>query len=269
MARSKYVLIGFGLAALALASKARAEARMNQASDYPGLTPGDVARMDRAAEAADIAAAPEADVSIIEAPNNSGYPGAEIFDITQFDGVSPVNNSAAVLSESPDLNLAALLYAIRSAEHIFPDSVANDAAYNIFYGGSKFSDMSDHPVLTGEKIGVKLDPAMCRAAGYRSGVCVSTGAGAYQINVPTWREFRKAGPWGDYLGDFSPGSQDEAARRILIRIGALELLNRGDFIGAVKLASKRWASLPWSTAQQHPRTVEFVIARFNEAVAAA
>lgn len=162
--------------------------------------------------------------------------------------------------------VAAFLYMIRSCEHLYPrDVVDTDAAYRTFYGGSRFSDMSDHPVATGEKKGVPLPPAMCRAAGFAGGVCVSTAAGAYQITLPTWREFRQAGAWGPRLPDFSAESQDEAARRILQRIGALRLIEAGDIEAAIKKASARWASLPGSTAQQHPKPLEFALARYNEA----
>ena len=156
--------------------------------------------------------------------------------------------------------LAAFLYMIRSTEN---PSVADADRYFRFYGNSTFSDMSDHPVNTGEKSGVKLSDAMCRAAGFSPG-CVSTAAGAYQITRPTWDEVRASGAWGPFLEDFSQASQDEAARRILIQVGATPYIP-DNLPLAIARASSRWASLPGSTAQQHPSNLDVALAYFNDA----
>lgn len=157
---------------------------------------------------------------------------------TDFD-LLPVKFNPAVL---------AMLTAIRFAEHK-DDDVKNGRDYFTFYGGGRFEGTADHPTITGERQPVRLPERFCRAAGFK-GACYSTAAGAYQINVPTWRDFRKAGQWGPRLPDFSPASQDEAARRILLATGAVARLDAGDLPGAVRLASSRWASLPGSTAGQ-------------------
>jgi muramidase (phage lysozyme) len=174
-----------------------------------------------------------------------------------------------VLATDPDRFLSALLYTIRCCEHLYPQNVANDACYQIFYGGAVFDDLSDHPVLTGEKRGVPLPPTMCRNAGYASGVCVSTAAGAYQITVPTWRQVREAGSWGPRLEDFGAESQDEAARRILLLAGAGPAIQAGDLTTAMAKASKRWASLPGATTKQAIRPVEWAVARFNDGLSLA
>jgi hypothetical protein len=78
----------------------------------------------------------------------------------------------------PQANLSAFLFMIRATEHVYPRDVLNDAAYSIFYGGSKFSNFSDHPVLTGEKKGVPLPDNFCRAAGLKPGCgCLSDHQG--------------------------------------------------------------------------------------------
>jgi len=155
--------------------------------------------------------------------------------------------------------VAAFLYMIRASEHVFPRDVENDAAYNIFYGGARFNDLSDHPVNTGEMKAVKLPDAMCRAAGFGPG-CVTTAAGAYQIIKPTWNRVR------DKLGlvDFSPESQDRAAIELLEESGAMELLGLDDLEGAIRAASKVWASLPGSTAQQRPKVLAYALDRYAE-----
>jgi len=155
--------------------------------------------------------------------------------------------------------VSAFLYMIRASEHVYPRDVLGDEAYRIFYGGAKFNDLSEHPVNTGEMKPVKLPDAMCRAAGYGPG-CVTTAAGAYQIIKPTWNRLRdKLG-----LSDFSPESQDRAAVELLEESGAMELLGLDDIQGAIRAASKVWASLPGSTAQQNPKSLSYALARFSE-----
>ncbi len=168
------------------------------------------------------------------------------------------------LSNNADANRAAFLFMIRACEHVYPRDVLNNDCYNIFYAGSRFDNMSDHPVITKEKRGVVLPDSMCAASGLNPG-CVSTAAGAYQIIKPTWIRVRSAGP---YLEDFSVASQDEAALRLLDECGALALIDNGDINGAIQRASKVWASLPGSTAQQNPKKVEFAMNRFNDGLTA-
>jgi lysozyme len=177
---------------------------------------------------------------------------------------NPIYNLAPVAPEvtamnNPDQNISAFLFMIRSTEHVYPRDVINDAAYSIFYGGSKFQSFRDHPVITGEKRGVPLPDAMCKAAGLKPG-CVSTAAGAYQMIKPTWVRLR------DKLGlpDFSPASQDLAAVELLREAGAIDLIEAGDIEGAIKKSSRIWASLPGSTAQQNPRAMDYALNRFDE-----
>ena len=159
--------------------------------------------------------------------------------------------------------LAAFLYMIRSAEHV-PAAVRTGRDYATFYGGAQFKNFADHPVITGELKGVPLPDAMCAAAGLGPG-CVSTAAGAYQIIKPTWQRIREAGRYGPRIPDFSPASQDEAARRLLIESGALAQLDAGNVPAAIQKASKLWASLPGSTAKQNPKSVDTVLAYFANA----
>ncbi len=162
--------------------------------------------------------------------------------------MNPDQTSPDLLTVAFKPSILAMLTAIRFAEHK-DDDVKNGRDYFTFYGGARFEGTADHPAITGERQPVRLPERFCRAAGFK-GTCYSTAAGAYQINVPTWREFRRAGAWGPRLNDFSPASQDEAARRILQATGAIARLDAGDLSGAIRLASGRWASLPGSTAGQ-------------------
>lgn len=151
-----------------------------------------------------------------------------------------------------DPRVRAFLTAIQYCEHLARDVDTGDA-YRTFYGGSRFDDLTDHPVITGELAPVALPAQTCINAGYTNGVCYSTAAGAYQITRPTWQEFRAA---GDLLPDFGADSQDLAALRILRRVGSLDKLLAGDLRGAVAAASSRWASLPGNSAKQRQRTFD-------------
>lgn len=140
--------------------------------------------------------------------------------------------------------------------------------YTTFYGGAQFRNLDDHPVATKELRGVRLSDAMCRNAGLGPG-CVSTAAGAYQFILPTWQMMRAAGaggPGSPRLPDFSPASQDEAARRLVRRIGADALLQQGRLTDAIARAGTQWASLPGSTARQPQRSMDTVVGWFSEAL---
>ena len=163
----------------------------------------------------------------------------------------------------PQAALSAFLFMIRSTEHVYPRDVIGDAAYSIFYGGSKFQNFADHPVITGEKKGVPLPDQYCKAAGLKPG-CVSTAAGAYQLIKGTWTRLRDR----LNLPDFSPLSQDRAAVGLLEEIGAVDLIYAGDIEGAIHKASKIWASLPGSTAQQNPKALAYALNRFDDGLAA-
>lgn len=206
------------------------------------------------------AATPVPDV--VDTTTGDDYP--EIFrDIW---GQSPSGPSVPQIDTLPYLpmsqNLQALLFAIRSSE--IGEGVPDEQRYRILYGGASFTDTTDHPALLGWRGGV-LPDEWCRAAGYKPG-CVSTAAGAYQINKPTWNEFRRdKGDGYGYLGDFSSASQDIAAERILVYTGAADAIDSGDFDRALALASKRWASLPGSDAGQHLQSYDQILAWYQQA----
>lgn len=166
---------------------------------------------------------------------------------------------------TPDQNVSAFLHMIRSCEHKYPDNVTNNVCYQIFYGGGEFFDLSDHPVTTGECKKVLFTQTQCLQYGYEYGKgWGSTAAGAYQILKPIWDNIRSIEP---RLSDFSPASQDQAAIRLLAQCGALSLIQAGNIEDAIAKASKLWASLPGSTAQQNPKQLQFALDRFSEGLA--
>ena len=173
------------------------------------------------------------------------------------DAVPLSDERVRPMSLPVDVN--AFLYMIRACEHRFPTDVVNDACYEIFFGGERFADLSDHPVITGELAPVALPEAQCRAAGLKS-PCYSTAAGAYQFIRPTWKRLR------DKLGldDFSFANQDRAALELLDESGVLDLIKEGEIESAIRKAGKIWASLPGNTYQQNPKAMRFALDRFAE-----
>lgn len=166
---------------------------------------------------------------------------------------------AEVQPMSLPIDVQAFLYMIRSCEHRFPTDVVNDDCYEIFYGGTRFIDLSDHPVITGELAPVPLPEHMCKAAGLNS-PCYSTAAGAYQMIRPTWTRLR------DQLGleDFSKDSQDRAAVELLRQNGIIAMIEAGEIEAAIKKAGKVWAGLPGNTYQQSPKQLKYALDRFAE-----
>lgn len=191
--------------------------------------------------------------------------GAGDWTIDYTDGAGNVGDES-MADVSPDARVDAFLWMIGSAE-TSPQAMASAHAYSIFYGNTFFTDFRDHPVITGEKRGVELPDEWCAKAGFSPG-CVSTAAGFAQINLPTWREVRRAGIWGPELPDFSPESQWEAARRVLILSGALDYVKAGDFENALRYASRRWASLAGSTSGQPQKRVETLARYYSDALEA-
>lgn len=104
-----------------------------------------------------------------------------------------------------------------------------------------FSDYSAHP-----NIRVPFTTADGRPE-------ISTAAGKYQINHPTWLVIQTArAARGKMLPDFSPGSQDIAAIELLRMEGILQAIMNGDWLAAMPGMSRRWASMPLdNTGQSH------------------
>lgn len=107
--------------------------------------------------------------------------------------------------------------------------------YDVIYGGQLFSDFSKHPNMR--------VPFMNPRTQKRD---FSTAAGAYQITFPTWLSIQAAAPFPDFL----PATQDRAAIVLLRLRGALGYIIDGDFENALRVASKTWASLPYTDSKQ-------------------
>jgi muramidase (phage lysozyme) len=98
--------------------------------------------------------------------------------------------------------------------------------YNLIYTFRTFSSYADHPRLV-----------ICSR-----GLC-SSAAGRFQILDVTWDGIRRG------LPDFSPRSQDEAARRLIRNRGVHGITTRmdyGRFSASIYKLANEWASLPGS-----------------------
>lgn len=153
--------------------------------------------------------------------------------------------SANIDTFTAQANIRAFQFVIRMAEGTEGRGVD---PYRVCYGyAHTIKSFAGHPSITGEWRGEVLSDRLCSLAGFGPG-CKSTAAGAYQINVPTWKDF------GAGLPDFSPASQDAACQRIIAKCGALEDVKAGRFNEAVRKCRNRWASLPGNSAGQGQRT---------------
>jgi len=114
-------------------------------------------------------------------------------------------------------NVAALLMVIRYAEH--DDRIAaNASVYQALYSDTfanrkTFSNFAEHPYISGEWAGVPLPANYCIAAGFSNGICKTTAAGAYALELIREHD-------------------------------ALELIKCGCFVEAIHRINDVWASLP-------------------------
>lgn len=160
-----------------------------------------------------------------------------------------------LLNEARDpgrVNLDAFLALIRSTEGSDPNPKGwNPYAVTYAYA-FEIQDFTLHPSDPARGRdrwrGVPLPDEMCRDAGFSPG-CVSTAAGAYQINWPTWRHFAPIAA----VTDFSWESQDRVCVEILMYEGAYESILAGRVDLALPLAGRRWASLPHAKTKKQPK----------------
>lgn len=158
------------------------------------------------------------------------YLGRNVIKSVMIDGNDALANG----------NVQAFLAMIRQFE--------SAGKYNVIYGGQTFDNYADHPNIR--------VPFTDPRTGKQN---ISTAAGAYQITRPTWDTIlRNAG-----AGDFSPRSQDAAAVWLLKLNGSLVKILEGDFQTAIVLASKTWASLPYTDSKQSHVSLDKALASYT------
>lgn len=90
---------------------------------------------------------------------------------------------------------------------------------------------------------------------------LSSAAGRYQINRPTWVRLKQLLA----LPDFTGPSQDDACIQLIKERGALTLVNSGAVADAITVLHSTWASLPGSTAGQPTTSFADLIRSYTEA----
>ncbi len=118
-------------------------------------------------------------------------------------------------------NTTAFLKLLRWCEH-HPHE-PSDKDYKTMYGGGTFESFADHPRTKVTKWNK-----------------TSTAAGAYQITVATFDEYKTKLA----LKDFSPESQDKITLAIIKQEKAVDLIVAGQIEDAIKKLNRRWSSLP-------------------------
>lgn len=97
--------------------------------------------------------------------------------------------------------------------------------YDVMVGGSTFDSFDDHP----------RQAVWLPAYGINS-----TAAGRYQFLIRTWDDLAHR----FHLRDFSPASQDEAAKQLIRQCKALGMVYDGHIADAIHACRRIWASLP-------------------------
>lgn len=90
---------------------------------------------------------------------------------------------------------------------------------------------------------------------------VSTAAGRYQINLPTWHDSKAV----LMLNDFGAAAQNDVAIRLIRMVGALDDIRLGNIAIAINKCRNKWASLPGGSSHQPERTVAYLTARYTAA----
>jgi muramidase (phage lysozyme) len=155
-----------------------------------------------------------------------------------------------------------------------PPSIDNgyDRIVNGVHGASVFTDYSQHPFADGKPPVVVVAPGPRFPNGLRS-----DAAGRYQFMLKTWIALATALK----LPDFSPKSQDLAAIELMRERGSLAHLQNGgialalaahmqpsDLETAVEDASNIWASFPGNSYGQGGKTMQQILADWDNLVSA-
>lgn len=119
-----------------------------------------------------------------------------------------------------------------------------DDGYNVLVGGTLFRGYDTHPNHVVDLGRIK-----------------SSAAGRYQILKRIWVHYQIALD----IPDFSPESQDKIAIRLIKECGALDEIEAGKIIQAIKLCKSRWASLPGAGYGQRENKIGTLLAAFQDA----
>ena len=228
-----------GAAALYIAAARRQAAYTGGGVDYGEMPEGEMV------------GAPEW-VDPIDAPSLADA----ALDVLTGAGYGAVDQVAGVDEMQAKRNEAAFLAMIRAAE-----GTAGAGGYDALFGwpaaGRSFRSATafDHPrqfFNFTDKAGRSLR---------------TSAAGAYQVTVTTWddaatgRRIR----WARGIAGFTPADQDSFALGLLDLDGALQHVRAGRLDAALRIARRRWASLPGAGYAQPERSSRFVLDAYTGA----
>ena len=233
------VLFAAGAGALYIAASRRQAAYVGGGVDHGEMPEGETVT------------APEW-VDPIEAPSIADA----ALDVLTGAGYSAVDSVAGVDDMQAARNEAAFLTMIRAAE-----GTSGAGGYDALFGwpaaGRSFRSATawDHPrqfFSFTDKAGRALR---------------TSAAGAYQVTVTTWddpatgRRIRTARG----ISGFTPADQDDFALGLLDLDGALAHVRAGRLESALRIARRRWASLPGAGYAQPERSRAFVLNAYTNA----
>lgn len=122
-------------------------------------------------------------------------------------------------------------------------------AYGIDGKPEVFTDFSTHPFANGRP------GKVFNRRGQRT-----TASGKYQFLIRDWEHYRKQLK----LPDFGPDSQDRWAIQLIKERKALDDIYKGRIKSAIKKCSNIWASFPYNSYDQNPKSVDRLINKFKE-----
>lgn len=176
-----------------------------------------------------------------------------IVNVTPSTHIAPSNAPTVQAS-----NLRAFLDAIAFAEGTAREA---DNGYRTMFGYRTFDSYADHPrqaVQFTDRAGRKL---WTSAAGRYQFMAVSPLPNGKSTKVDTWDRLR-----ADLrLPDFSPASQDAAAKELIRQRGALNDVYAGRFDDAVRKVAPVWASLPGANHNQPERSLAALRTAYRDA----
>ena len=157
--------------------------------------------------------------------------------------------SATGLTSTPDASTAARNERAFLDMIAYSEGTAGPNGYRTLFGGSLFTDSSDHPRQF-------FSFKNSRGENLRT-----SAAGRYQFLSRTWDELANKLD----LPDFGPDSQDRAALELIRQRGALNDIRAGRIETAVKKCAPTWASLPGAGYAQPERKLSNLLASYSQA----
>jgi muramidase (phage lysozyme) len=138
---------------------------------------------------------------------------------------------------------------------------ANDP-YRVCYGFSHtIVDLSEHPAVETPTHPVEWAGESLASLGPAYAHSISTAAGRYQINKPSWLE----GQAVLRLPSFAATCQSDWTLWRIKKAGAQDFVNAGEIEGASAKLCGVWASLPGGDSAQPERSLAYLIDFYTQA----